>query len=52
MDADDCVMAAVATFVFVGLATWTAVSFVVAVVIGHALRRMQPIPVRVRTPHR
>jgi hypothetical protein len=38
--------------VFVGLATWTAVSFVVAVVIGHAMRRMQPIPVRSRSPRR
>jgi hypothetical protein len=40
-------MAAVPTFVFVGLTLWTAVSFVVAVVVGHALRRVQPIPVRV-----
>ncbi len=40
-------MAAVPTLVFVGLAIWTAVGFVVAVVVGHALRRAQPIPVRV-----
>ena len=42
-------MAAVPTLVFVGLALWTAVAFVVAVVVGHALRRMQPIPVRTST---
>ena len=41
-------MAAVPTLVFVGLALWTAVALVVAVVVGHALRRVQPIPVRVR----
>jgi len=41
-------MAAVPTLVFVGLALWTAVAFVLAVVVGHALRRVQPIPVRVR----
>jgi hypothetical protein len=40
-------MAAVPTLVFVGLALWTAVAFVVAVVTGHALRRVQPVPVRV-----
>ncbi|GEM_PF-5608934 len=40
-------MAAVPTLVFVGLALWTAVAFIVAVVVGHALRRAQPIPVRV-----
>jgi hypothetical protein len=39
-------MAAV-PLVFVGIALWTAVAFVVAVVVGHALRRVQPIPVRV-----
>jgi putative solute:sodium symporter small subunit len=42
-------MAAVVRLVFVSTAIWTAVSFVVAVVIGHALRRMQPIPVRTAT---
>jgi len=45
-------MAAVVTLVFVGLALWTASAFVVAVVIGQAMRRMQPIPVRVRSPRR
>ena len=45
-------MAAVVTLVFVGIATWTAASFVVAVVIGNAMRRMQPIPVRARSPRR
>jgi hypothetical protein len=40
-------MPAVPTLVFVGLALWTTVAFVVAVVIGHAMRRVQPIPVRV-----
>ena len=40
-------MAAVPTLIFVGLALWTAVAFVIAVVVGHALRRAQPIPVRV-----
>jgi len=40
-------MAAVPTLIFVGLALWTAMSFVLAVVVGHALRRVQPIPVRV-----
>ena len=39
-------MAAVATFAFVGIAVWTVVAFAAAVVIGHALRRMEPIPVR------
>lgn len=33
--------------VLVGLVLWTAVAFVIAVVVGHALRRAQPIPVRV-----
>jgi hypothetical protein len=47
-DADDRTMAAVPTLVFVGLALWTAVALVLAVVVGHALRRVQPIPVRVR----
>ena len=40
-------MAAVPTLVFVGLALWTAVAFVLAVVVGHVLRRLEPIPVRV-----
>ncbi|MBV8984215.1 MAG: hypothetical protein JO248_07205 [Acidimicrobiia bacterium] len=41
-------MAAVPTLIFAGLALWTAVSFVVAVVLGHALRRLEPVPVRAR----
>jgi len=40
-------MAAVATFAFVGFALWTVVAFVVAVAFGRALRRMEPVPVRV-----
>ena len=39
-------MAAVPTLIFAGLALWTAVSFVVAVVLGHAMRRLEPVPVR------
>jgi len=39
-------MVAVATFAFVGIAVWTLVSFVAAVVIGQALRRLEPVPVR------
>jgi len=39
-------MAAVATFAFVGIAVWTLVSFVAAVVIGHVLRRVETVPVR------
>ncbi|MBV9412636.1 MAG: hypothetical protein JO148_13640 [Acidimicrobiia bacterium] len=39
-------MAAV-PLVFVALVLWTAAAFVVAVVVGHALRRVEPIPVRV-----
>jgi hypothetical protein len=35
--------------IFVGLALWTAVAFAVAVVVGCALRRMEPIPVRTDT---
>jgi putative solute:sodium symporter small subunit len=42
-------MAAVVRLVFVSVALWTAVSFLAAVVIGRALRRMQPIPVRTAT---
>ena len=37
--------AIVSCAIFVGLALWTAMSFVLAVVVGHALRRVQPIPV-------
>jgi len=44
--ADNACMAAVVPFVLVGIALWTAVAFVVAVVLGHAMRRMEPIPVR------
>jgi len=44
-------MAAVLTFVLLGLTAWTAVAFAVAVVVGQALRRLEPVPVRVR-PYR
>jgi hypothetical protein len=40
-------MAAVVTLVFVGVALWTGLSFVAAVVVGRTMRRLQPIPVRV-----
>ena len=39
-------MAAVATLALVGLALWTVLSFAVAVAIGRAFHRMEPIPVR------
>ena len=39
-------MAAVPALILAGLALWTAVAFVVAVVLGHAMRRLEPIPVR------
>jgi len=40
-------MAAVVTLIFVGVAFWTALSVVAAVVIGRTMRRVEPIPVRV-----
>jgi hypothetical protein len=43
-------MAAVVPIVMLSVALWTAVSFVVAVILGHAMRRMEPIPVRVSAP--
>jgi hypothetical protein len=42
-------MAAVSHMVLTVLGMWTALSFVVAVVIGRALRRLEPVPVRVRS---
>jgi hypothetical protein len=39
-------MAAVATFALVGIAVWTLVAFVAALVLGHTLRRLEPVPVR------
>jgi len=43
-------MAAVVTLVFVGVGLWTALSFASALVVGRILRRLEPIPVRARTP--
>jgi len=40
-------MAAVVSFAYAGIALWTLVSLVAAVLIGRALRRLDPIPVRV-----
>lgn len=39
-------MAAAPALILAGLALWTAVAFVLAVVLGHVLRRLEPIPVR------
>ena len=41
-------MAAVLQIVALVLAVWTAVAFVVAVAVGRTIRRLEPIPVRVR----
>jgi hypothetical protein len=43
-------MAAVFSSAYLGIAVWTLVSFVAAVIVGRALRRLEPIPVRVRSP--
>jgi hypothetical protein len=42
-------MAAVAQLVVLVLAIWTAAAFAVAVVVGRTLRRLEPVPVPVRT---
>lgn len=41
-------MAAVPTLV-VGLVLWTAIASVAGVIVGQALRRLEPIPVRTRS---
>jgi len=42
-------MAAVVSSAYFGIAVWTLVSFVAAVLVGRALRRLEPIPVRARS---
>ncbi len=41
-------MAAVVQLVALVLAIWTAVAMLVAVAVGRTIRRLEPIPVRVR----
>ncbi len=40
-------MVAVPALVLIGFAVWTVLSFAAAVVIGRALQRLEPVPVRV-----
>jgi hypothetical protein len=47
-DVDEQRMAAVSHMVLTIVGMWTALSFVVAVVIGRAFRRLEPVPVPVR----
>jgi hypothetical protein len=42
-------MAAVASYAYLGITLWTLVSLVAAVLVGRALRRLEPIPVRARS---
>jgi hypothetical protein len=48
-DVDQERMAAVSHMVLTVVGMWTALSFVAAVVIGRTARRLEPVPVRVRS---
>ncbi|MCU1448413.1 MAG: hypothetical protein JWP02_583 [Acidimicrobiales bacterium] len=48
-DVDEEHMAAVSHMVLTVLGMWTALSFMAAIVVGRALRRLEPVPVRVRS---